>query len=91
MKTVPYRSFLVRVWSRQGRAARALLEEVQSGAKSELRGERAERLVAVIDDSLSTPGAGEPRDERAAVGSVEGDQLSEPASGSGHGEQEVWS
>ncbi len=82
MKTVPYRSFLVRVWSRQGRAARALLEEVQSGAKSELRGERAERLVAVIDDSLSTPGAG---------GSVEGDQASEPGHGSGRGEQEVWS
>lgn len=74
MKTVAYRSFVVRVWSRQGRAARALLEEIQTGTRSELLGERAERLVAVLDDSLPPEESGEPEGPDRGAGDVRGGQ-----------------
>ncbi len=56
MESVAYRSFLVRVWSRGRQTARVLVDEVQSGRRSELRGDGAARLVADLEASL----AGEP-------------------------------
>jgi hypothetical protein len=50
--TVVYRSFVVRAWGRGRQTVRVLVEEVQSGRRSELRGDRAARLVAEIDGSL---------------------------------------
>jgi hypothetical protein len=58
--TVAYRSFVVRAWSRDGETVRALVEEVQSGRRSELRGERAARLVAEIETSLAAEPARAP-------------------------------
>ncbi len=53
MESVAYRSFLVRVWSRGRHTARVLVDEVQSGRRSELRGDGAARLVADIEASLA--------------------------------------
>lgn len=71
METVAYRSFVVRIWSRQGHAARALLEEMQTGFRSELRGEGADRLAAALDGALAEV-ARPPRD-MGASGRTPGD------------------
>jgi len=54
METVAYRSFVVRAWGRGQQTVRVLVEEVQSGRRYELRGDRAVRLVAEIEASLAT-------------------------------------
>ena len=53
-----YQSFLVRAWFRNRHPIRVLVEEVQSGRRSELRGDRAARLVAEIDRLLPPELAG---------------------------------
>lgn len=87
MKTAAYRSFVVRAWGRQGHTARALLEEIQTGTRSELRGERAERLVVVLDDLLP------PEKEGAPVEGLEqsptGAGVPDCGAAIGHGGQEV--
>lgn len=63
MGTVAYRSFVIRAWSRGNETVRVLVEEVLSGRRSELRGDRAARLVAEIDESLLEPTRGSAAEE----------------------------
>ncbi len=52
METVAYRSYVVRAWGRGRQTVRVLVEEVQSGRRWEVRGDRAARLVAELDASV---------------------------------------
>ncbi len=52
MDTVAYRSYVVRAWGRGRQTVRVLVEEVQSGRRWEVRGDRAARLMAELDASL---------------------------------------
>jgi hypothetical protein len=58
--TVAYRSFVVRAWGRGRQTVRVLVEEIQSGRRSELRGGRAARLVAEIETLLASDSEREP-------------------------------
>ena len=48
MGSVAYRSFLVRAWEHGGVPVRVLIEEVQSGRRSEVRGTEARRVVEAL-------------------------------------------
>ncbi len=58
-----YRSYVIRVWSRDGEratASRALIEEVQSGRQVEVRDAEAARLAASIEHAMGASAVGIP-------------------------------
>jgi hypothetical protein len=53
-----YRSYVIRAWGHGpggGTVVRVLVEEVQSGRQTELRGARAGALATHLEDALSAP------------------------------------